>query len=48
MLMGTTALDPGVVNRASLHVNAHCLRGITDGVAMLVINTDQHQTSTLI
>ncbi|MBI6567588.1 hypothetical protein YA0745_21270 [Pseudomonas synxantha] len=47
-LMGTIVLDPGIVNRAGLHVYTHCLRGTPGGVAMLVINTDQHQTSTLI
>lgn len=38
-LMGTAVLDPGVQNRAGMHVYAHCLRGIPGGVALLVLNT---------
>jgi len=40
-LMGTTVLDAGLPNRSGLHVYAHCLRGISGGVALLVINTDR-------
>lgn len=47
-LMGTTVLDPGVVNRAGLHVYTQCLRGVPGGVAMLVLNTGQHQSESLV
>jgi hypothetical protein len=47
-LMGTTVLDTGFANRAGMHVYAHCLRGVPGGVAMLVLNTDQQKTNSLI
>jgi heparanase 1 len=40
-LMGTTVLNPGARSQAGLHVYAHCLRGVSGGVALLVINTDR-------
>jgi hypothetical protein len=40
-LMGTTVLDSGVPIDAGLHVYAHCQRGTSGGVALLVINTDR-------
>jgi hypothetical protein len=40
-LMGTTVLDSGVPIEAGLHVYAHCQRGTSGGVALLVINTDR-------
>ena len=40
-LMGTTVLDAGVPVRSGLHVYAHCQRGTSGGVALLVINTDR-------
>jgi len=39
--MGPTVLDAGAPGAPSLHVYAHCLRGVPGGVAMLVINTDR-------
>lgn len=46
-LMGTTVLDAGFENRAGLHVYAHCLRGVSGGVALLVLNTDRQKASSL-
>jgi hypothetical protein len=40
-LMGTTVLDSGVPIKQGLHVYAHCQRGKSGGVALLVINTDR-------
>jgi hypothetical protein len=40
-LMGATVLDSGVPIEAGLHVYAHCQRGASGGVALLVINTDR-------
>jgi len=37
-LMGTTVLDPGVEIAEGRHVYAHCLRGSSGGVTLLVIN----------
>lgn len=45
--MGTTVLDPLVVNGPGLHVYAHCLRGVAGGVAMLVLNTDRQKSASL-
>jgi heparanase 1 len=45
--MGTTVLDPGVVNGPGLHAYAHCLRGVLGGVALLVINTDRQESRAL-
>src|SRR5258708_17784472 len=39
--MGTTVLDAGVPIQPGLHVYAHCQRGTSGGVALLVINTDR-------
>ncbi|MBA1204398.1 hypothetical protein G7009_22020 [Pseudomonas capeferrum] len=46
-LMGTTVLDTGFVNRAGMHVYAHCLRDVPGGVGMLVLNTDRQKTRSL-
>jgi Glycosyl hydrolase family 79, N-terminal domain len=40
-LMGATVLDSGVPIEAGLHVYAHCQRGASGSVALLVINTDR-------
>jgi Glycosyl hydrolase family 79, N-terminal domain len=40
-LMGTTVLDAAVPIQAGLHVYAHCQRGTSDGVSLLVINADR-------
>jgi heparanase len=40
-LMGTTVLESGVAIMEGLHVYAHCLRGESGGVALLVINNDK-------
>jgi hypothetical protein len=40
-LMGATVLDSGVPVEAGLHLYAHCQRGTSGGVALLVINTDR-------
>jgi heparanase len=40
-LMGTAVLDAGVPSKSGLHVYAHCQRGTTGGVVLLVINTDR-------
>lgn len=45
--MGTTVLDSGLANRAGMHVYTHCLRGVPGGVAVLVLNTDRHDASSL-
>jgi heparanase len=45
--MGTTVLDAGVKNGASLHVYAQCLRGTPGGVALLAINTDKTASRTI-
>jgi hypothetical protein len=37
-LMGNVVLEPGVPIREGLHVYAHSLRGVSGGVALLVIN----------
>ena len=46
-LMGTTALDTGVQNRAGIHVYAHCLHGVPGGVVMLVLNTSRTEPMSL-
>ena len=46
-LMGTAVLDAGFANRGGMHVYAHCLRGVSGGVAVLILNTDRHNASTL-
>jgi glycosyl hydrolase family 79 len=40
-LMGATVLDSGLPIEQGLHVYAHCQRGTSGGVALLVINTDR-------
>jgi hypothetical protein len=40
-LMGTTVLDAGASPSPNLHLYAHCLRGVSGGVALLAINTDR-------
>ena len=39
--MGTGVLEAGISPVPNLHVYAHCLRGVSGGVAMLVINADR-------
>ena len=46
-LMGATVLDAGVPLRAGLHAYAHCLRGTSGGVALLLINTDKAASQTV-
>ena len=46
-LMDTTVLDSGIPVREGLHVYAHCLRGTSGGVALLVINNDRNAARTL-
>jgi len=46
-LMDTTVLDSGIPIREGLHVYAHCLRGTSGGVALLVINNDRNAARTL-
>jgi heparanase 1 len=45
--MGTTVLDTGMTNGRGIHVYAHCLRNVSGGVAMLVLNTDREKSRTL-
>jgi hypothetical protein len=40
-LMGATVLDSGLPIEQGLHLYAHCQRGKSGGVALLVINTDR-------
>jgi heparanase 1 len=42
-LMGVTVLDPQIASTPNLYAYAHCLRNHPGGVALLVINTDEHQ-----
>ncbi len=42
-LMGTTVLDPQITSPPNLYAYAHCLRNHSGGVAILVINADEHQ-----
>jgi hypothetical protein len=46
-LMGTSVLESGVPAQAGLHVYAHCQRGKSGGVSVLVINTDRHAARAL-
>jgi len=41
-------LDSGVPIQIGLHVYAHCQRGTSGGVSLLVINTDRHASHSLI
>lgn len=45
--MGTTVLDAGLPIREGQHVYAHCQAGVPGGVALLVINNDPKNASTL-
>jgi hypothetical protein len=47
-LMGTIVLDSGVPIQMGLHVYAHCLRQVSGGVALLVINNDRNAARTLV
>jgi heparanase 1 len=47
-LMGTTVLDAGLPTQLGLHVYAHCQRGKSGGVTLLVINTDRDAPHTLV
>ncbi|MCS3731506.1 hypothetical protein FHR88_006592 [Bradyrhizobium betae] len=44
-LMGTTVLDSGVEIAEERHVYAHCLRGSSGGVTLLVINNSRTETA---
>jgi hypothetical protein len=44
-LMGTTVLDSGVEIAEGRHVYAHCLRGASGGVTLLVINNSRTETA---
>jgi hypothetical protein len=46
-LMGRTVLDPGVPERAGLHVYAHCNAAAVGGVTVLAINTSRDQPQAL-
>ena len=46
-MMGTTVLEAGVAQTPGLYVYAHCQRGVSGGVAMLVINADKTASRTL-
>ena len=46
-LMGETVLEAGVPSREGLHVYAHCEAGTMGRVALLVINNDRKNASTL-
>jgi hypothetical protein len=41
LLMGRVVLDPGVPVPAGLHVYAHCQRGRSGGVSLLILNVDR-------
>ena len=45
--MGTTVLDPGIVNGQGLHVYAQCMRDEPVGVTLLVLNTDRTRSQSL-
>jgi hypothetical protein len=46
-LMGGIVLDSGVPIQMGLHVYAHCQRGTSDGVSLLIINTDRNAPHSL-
>jgi Glycosyl hydrolase family 79, N-terminal domain len=46
-LMGTTVLEAGVPIESGLHVYAHCQRGRSGGVSLLIINLDSYSSRTL-
>ena len=41
-LMGTTVLQPGTSPSPDLYLYAHCLRGVSGGIALLAINASSH------
>jgi hypothetical protein len=45
--MGTTVLDAGAAPSGSVHLYAHCLRGVPGGVALLAINLDRNASRPL-
>ena len=45
--MGTTVLQAERSPSPNLHLYAHCLRGVTGGVAILAINADQKKAQML-
>ena len=47
-LMGTVVLDPGLPVQRGLHVYAHCQRGISGAVALLIINNDPQTSHELV
>ena len=47
-LMGTTVLDAAAPIHSGLHLYAHCQRGTSGGVAVLVINTDRTAARSLV
>jgi hypothetical protein len=46
-MMGSVVLDSGVPIQTDLHVYAHCQRGKSGGVSLLVINTDRNAPHSL-
>jgi heparanase len=46
-LMGTMVLESGVPIQKGLHVYAHCQRGVSGGVVLLVINNDRRASHSL-
>ena len=47
LLMGSVVLDPGLPVQAGLHVYAHCLRGTSGGVSLLILNVDRSASHAL-
>jgi hypothetical protein len=47
-LIGTTVLDAPAPIHSGLHLYAHCLRGTSGGVALLVINADRNAARSLV
>ena len=45
--MGTTALKPSSLPSNGLHLYAHCMSGVPDGVTLLATNTDRNHPQTL-
>ncbi len=46
-LMGNIVLDSGMPIQTGLHVYAHCQRGTSGGVSLLIINTDRNAPHSL-
>jgi hypothetical protein len=46
-MMGTVVLDPGAPAGPDVHLYAHCLRGVSGGVSLLVVNASQTHSFTL-